>query len=144
MRPAAPVVEVDVADWNQTVIDTFRANGGEVPQFGRSLVLLHHVGSRTGTERVSPVMGFPTDDGWLVVASKAGAPDHPAWYANLRANPRTTVETPDDGVVEVTAEELPAAERDVAWARITAQAPGFADYEARTTRVIPVVRLTRR
>jgi deazaflavin-dependent oxidoreductase (nitroreductase family) len=144
MRPAAPVVEVDVADWNQTVIDTFRANGGEVPQFGRSLVLLHHVGSRTGTERVSPVMGFPTDDGWLVVASKAGAPDHPAWYGNLRANPRTTVETPDDGVVEVSAEELPAAERDVAWARITAQAPGFADYEARTTRVIPVVRLTRR
>ncbi len=144
MRRAPVAVGTDVADWNQTVIDTFRANGGEVPQFGRSLVLLHHVGARTGTERVSPVMGFPVDGGWLVVASKAGAPEHPAWFGNLRANPRTTVETPDDGVVEVTAEELPPAEREVAWARITAQAPGFADYEARTTRVIPVVRLTRR
>lgn len=140
----AAVVGIDVADWNQTVIDTFRANGGEVPQFGRSLVLLHHVGARTGTERVSPVMGFPTDDGWLVVASKAGAPDHPAWYRNLLAHPRTSVETPDDGTVEVQAAELEPDERDVAWRRIVSEAPGFADYETRTTRVIPVVRLTRR
>jgi deazaflavin-dependent oxidoreductase (nitroreductase family) len=131
-------------DWNQKVIDTFRTNGGEVPQFGRRLVLLHHVGARTGTERVSPVMGFPTDAGWLVVASKGGAPEHPAWYRNLLAHPDTRVETPDDGMVEVVARELEPAERDVAWRRITAEAPGFADYEQRTTRVIPVVELARR
>jgi deazaflavin-dependent oxidoreductase (nitroreductase family) len=133
-----------MADWNQTVIDTFRANGGEVPQFGRALVLVHHVGARTGTERVSPVMGFPTEDGWLVVASKAGAPEHPAWYRNLLAHPSTRVETPDDGVVEVVASELGPDEREQAWRRIISEAPGFADYEARTTRVIPVVRLARR
>jgi deazaflavin-dependent oxidoreductase (nitroreductase family) len=130
--------------WNQQVIDTFRASGGEVPRFGRSLVLLHHVGARTGTSRVTPVRGFPTDDGWLIVASKAGTPENPAWYHNLRAHPEVTVEAPGEGEVEVTATELPRAERDEAWARITAEAPGFADYEQRTTRVIPVLRLTRR
>ena len=133
-----------MADWNQQVIETFRANGGEVPQFGRRLVLLHHTGARSGAERISPVMGFPTDDGWLVVASKAGTPENPAWYHNLLAHPQTRIETPDDGVVEVTATELDPDERDVAWGRITTQAPGFADYEQRTTRVIPVLRLTRR
>jgi deazaflavin-dependent oxidoreductase (nitroreductase family) len=131
-------------DWNQQVIDSFRANGGEVPQFGRRLVLLHHLGARTGTERVSPVMAFPTDVGWLVVASKGGAPEHPAWYRNLAAHPETSVETPDDGVVEVVARELGPEERAVAWRRITAEVPGFADYEQRTTRVIPVVELARR
>ena len=131
-------------DWNSRVIDTFRANGGEVPQFGRSLVLVHHLGARTGTPRISPVMGFPTDDGWLVVASKAGAPEHPAWYHNLRAHPETTIETPDDGTVDVWARELDPDERSAAWTCITERAPGFADYERRTTRVIPVIKLTRR
>jgi deazaflavin-dependent oxidoreductase (nitroreductase family) len=131
-------------DWNQRIIEAFRANGGEVPQFGRRLVLLHHLGARTGTERVSPVMGFPTDAGWLVVASKGGAPEHPAWYRNLLAHPEIRVETPDDGVVDVVARELDPDERAVAWRRITAEAPGFADYEQRTPRVIPVLELARR
>ncbi|WP_336921483.1 nitroreductase family deazaflavin-dependent oxidoreductase [Aquipuribacter sp. SD81] len=131
-------------DWNQRIIEAFRANGGEVEQFGRSLVLVHHVGARTGTERVSPVMGFPTDAGWLVVASKAGAPEHPAWYRNLLANPSTTLEAPDEGEVAVQVRELDPDERAVAWRRITSEAPGFADYEKRTDRVIPVLELTRR
>lgn len=131
-------------DWNEQVVEQFRTTGGEVPQFGRTLVLLHHRGARTGTARVSPVRGFPTDDGWLIVASKAGAPEHPAWYHNLLAHPEARVEAPGEGEVDVTASELPSAERDEAWSRIVADAPGFADYEQRTTRVIPVLRLRRR
>jgi deazaflavin-dependent oxidoreductase (nitroreductase family) len=134
-----------MADWNQNIIDTFRANGGEVPQFGRNLVLLHHIGARSGAERVSPVMSFRTPErDWLVVASKGGSPENPAWYHNLRANPQIRIETADDGVVDVTAEELDPDERDAAWGRITAIAPGFAGYERRTSRVIPVMRLKRR
>ena len=67
-------------DWNQRIIGTFRANAGEVPQFGRSLVLVHHTGAKSGLERVSPVMALRDgDDTWLIAASKAGAPENPAW-----------------------------------------------------------------
>ncbi|WP_125131475.1 nitroreductase family deazaflavin-dependent oxidoreductase [Microbacterium sp. 10M-3C3] len=130
--------------WTRNIIETFRSNNGHVPQFGRHLVLLHHIGARTGTERIAPVRAFPTDAGWLIVASKGGAPQHPAWYHNLRAHPEVTIETPDDGTVEVTARELSPDERAAAWQRIVAEAPGFADYEQRTTRTIPVLELERR
>ncbi|MCV2394396.1 nitroreductase family deazaflavin-dependent oxidoreductase [Actinotalea sp. M2MS4P-6] len=134
-------------DWNQKVIDEFRDNDGTVTTagFGRNLVLLHHVGARSGTERVSPVMGIRQDEGtWLIAASKAGAPENPAWYHNLLANPDVTIETPDDGVVAVRADELAGEARDRAWARFTAKSSGFRDYEARTTRTIPVIALRRR
>lgn len=130
--------------WTRQVIDTFRTNDGEVPQFGRRLVLVHHIGARSGIERIAPVMSFPVDDGWLIVASKGGAPEHPAWYYNLRAHPDVTIETPDDGEVAVTASELDPDDRATAWQRITTEAPGFAGYEQRTTRTIPVLKLTRR
>jgi deazaflavin-dependent oxidoreductase (nitroreductase family) len=132
-----------MTDWNQQIIDAFRANGGEVPRFGRSLVLLHHRGARTGTERISPVRAFPGEDGWLIVASKGGAPENPAWYHNLLAHPDVRIETPE-GDVDVKATVLDSTARDEVWRRITAEAPGFAEYEQRTTRVIPVVKLTRR
>ena len=131
-------------DWNQNVIDTFRANGGDVPQFGRHLVLVHHVGARTGNPGIAPVRGFPTPDGWLIVASKGGSPENPAWYHNLRAHPETVVETPDEGTVDVVARELDDDDRAAAWTRITTEAPGFADYETRTSRVMPVLELIRR
>ena len=131
-------------DWNQRIIDTFRANAGEVPQFGRSLVLVHHIGAKSGLERVSPVMALRDgDDTWLIAASKAGAPENPAWYHNLRANPEAEIETPD-GVVLVRAEELVGADRDAAWSRFTAVSTGFKEYEAKTTRTIPVLALKRR
>ncbi len=135
-----------MSDWNQQIIDEFRANGGEVKTngFGRGLVLLHSVGAKSGQERVNPVAAIPEDDGsWLIAASKAGAPDNPAWYHNLVAHPDVDIETPV-GQVEVHAEELKGRERDEAWARFTAMSEGFAAYENKTTRVIPVVRLTRR
>lgn len=136
-----------MSDWNRKVIEEFRSNGGTVTinGFGRRLVLLHHVGAKSGTERVSPVMGIRTDDDtWLVAASKAGAPDHPAWYFNLKAHPETEIETPDDGTVPVRAEILDGAERDAGWALFTEASEGFKAYEARTTRVIPVLALHRR
>lgn len=136
-----------MSDWNQNVIDEFRRTGGTVTAmgFGRGLVLLHHVGARTGTARVSPVAALhPDPDTWLVAASKAGAPDHPDWFHNLRAHPETALEAPDDGTVEVRARVLEGAERDRAWGGFLALSEGFRQYEQATTRVIPVVELTRR
>ena len=133
--------------FNDAIIEEFRANGGDVSArgFGRGLVLLHHIGARSGTERVSPVMSIRDgDDTWLVAASKAGAPENPAWYHNLRAHPDATIETADDGVVPVRAVALEGPERDTAWARFTAMSDGFRQYEQRTSRTIPVLALHRR
>ena len=133
--------------WNQQIIDEFRTNGGQVDTggFGRRLVLLHHFGARTGTERVSPVMALADgDDAWLIAASKGGAPDNPAWYHNLLVHPDVSIETPDDGVVEVRAENLEGEARDAGWERFTEASPGFSEYEQRTSRVIPVLALRRR
>ena len=133
-----------MSDWNQQIIDEFRANGGTVETmgFGRGLVLVHHLGAKTGTERISPVANIREDDGSrLIAASKGGAPDNPDWYHNLLAHPDVRIETPEgDEQVHVT--ELTGAERDAAWARFTAMSEGFRSYEEKTTRTIPVLRLT--
>jgi deazaflavin-dependent oxidoreductase (nitroreductase family) len=134
-------------DWNQNVIDEFRANDGTVSTagFGRALVLLHHVGAKSGQERVAPVMGIRQDpDTWLVAASKAGAPENPAWFHNLKAHPDVSIEVPGEGTVAVRARELTGDERDAGWAQFTARSPGFKQYEERTSRTIPVVALARR
>lgn len=136
-----------MADWNQRIIDEFRAHDGTVTTsgFGRNLVLLHHVGARTGAARVSPVAAVHPDSGsWLVAASKGGAPENPAWFHNLLAHPDTVIETPDDGTVEVHARVLAGSDREAGWARMTSLFRGFASYEQKTSRVIPVVELRRR
>jgi len=133
--------------WNQNVIDEFRANDGTVATagFGRALVLLHHVGARSGQARVSPVMGIRQDpDTWLVAASKGGAPENPAWFHNLQGHPDVSIEVPGEGTVDVRARVLADQERDAAWEQLTARSPGFSQYEERTSRVIPVVELRRR
>lgn len=130
------------AQFNDAVIAEFRATGGTVSRFGRSLVLLHHIGAKTGAERVTPVMGIREGNTWLVAASKAGADDNPAWYHNLLAHPETLIETPDNGTLRVSVTDLTGPERDAAWARFTAASPGFRSYEGRTRRKIPVLRLT--
>lgn len=133
--------------FNPRVIDEFRSNDGTVSAagFGRSLVLLHHLGAKSGTERVSPVRALNTDHGtWLVAASKGGAPENPAWYHNLRAHPDITIETPDDGTVAVHSDELIGAARNEAWDQFTAASPGFKQYEQQTSRTIPVLELRRR
>lgn len=133
-----------MSDWNQQIIEQFRANGGTVDRFGDKLVLLHHIGARSGVERLTPVMAIREDaDTWLIAASKAGAPDNPAWFHNLLAHPDVDIETPE-GVVPVRATRLEGEERDAAWARFTTASPGFKAYEEKTERVIPVLALRRR
>ena len=135
-----------MSDWNQQIIDEFRSHGGVVATngFGKGLVLLHHRGARTGTERVSPVAGIRDgENAWLVAASKGGAPQNPAWFHNLLAHPEVEIETPDEGSVKVHATQLTGAARDEAWTRFTARSEGFRSYEQRTSRTIPVMRLTR-
>jgi len=142
----------DSEDFNSRVIREFRENDGRVgPPFeGAPIVLVHHIGARSGTERVTPVMWF--DGGgsrYVIVASKAGAPDNPAWYHNLKAHPDVTVEVGHgpDAYTEtrrVHAEELTGEERDRVWAGITSANQGFAEYDRKTegVRTIPLLALT--
>lgn len=135
-----------MADWTQNIIDEFRANDGTVETmgFGRGLVLLHHVGAKTGTERVTPLAAVrPTGGEWFLAASKGGAPTNPAWFHNLVAHPDVTIEDPTEGTVTVRADVLQGDERDAAWARFEQMSDGFAAYQRGTDRVIPVVRLRR-
>lgn len=137
----------DFSSWNQPIIDEFRAHDGLVQSrgFGRSLVLVHHIGAKTGAERVAPVMAIhPDEDTWWIAASKAGAPEHPAWYHNLLAHPDTVIEVPGEGEVPVHAAPLEGAERDAAWQQFVQRSPAFGQYEQRTARTIPVVALRRR
>jgi deazaflavin-dependent oxidoreductase (nitroreductase family) len=132
----------DPNDWNNQIIEEFRANGGKVGgQFeGAPLLLLHHVGRRSGTERVSPMMYQEVDGGYAVFASKAGAPDNPDWYHNVLTHPDTVVEL-GAGTLNVRARELDPAEREPVWTTQKERYPGFADYERKTTRTIPVILL---
>src|ERR1700712_2516793 len=136
-----------MSDFNEQVIAEFRSNGGEgkTAGFGSSLLLVHSIGVKSGIERVSPVMSIAQPDGsWLIAASKAGAPENPAWYGNLKAQPDVTVETPA-GTVEVTAHELTDDEYEAGWSQFTTRAPGFADYQVKAgARRIPVIKLTPR
>ncbi len=134
-----------MSDWNDKVIAEFRANEGQVGgNFdGAPILLLHSTGAKTGAERVSPMMYLQTDDGWAVFASYAGKDINPAWYHNLKAHPETSIEVGADHV-DVRARELSPDERAPVWAEQKRRYPGFADYETKTDRVIPVMLLTRR
>ena len=134
-----------MTDFNARIITEFRENGGYVgaPFNSDQLVLLHSIGAKSGEARISPLMSFPDDDGWVIVASKGGAPSNPAWYYNLLANPETTVEFGSE-TYDVTASVIGQEERARLWAKITTSNPGFADYETRTERIIPLVRLTKK
>ena len=127
-------------DFNSKIIAEFRANGGEVggPFEGAPLLLLHTTGARSGQERVNPVMYRKLGDGYVVFASKGGAPVSPDWYHNLVANPRVRAEIGTQ-TVELRARVADAAEREPIWTAWKQANPGFAEYEAKTTRQIPVV-----
>ena len=131
-------------DWNQTIIAEFRANSGKVGgQFeGAPLLLLTTTGAKTGRRLTSPVMYNTDGDRLLIFASKAGAPTNPAWYHNLVANPKVTLEVGTE-TFDATATVLRGEERDRLFARQAAQYPGFAEYQANTTRTIPVIALER-
>jgi len=134
-----------MSDWNEKIIAEFRANEGKVGgNFeGAPLLLLHSTGARTGKERVNPMMYEAVGDSFAVFASKGGADTNPDWFHNLRANPEARIEVGTE-TLEVTARVLSAEERAPIWEEQKAHYPGFADYEANTDRVIPVVMLDRR
>jgi deazaflavin-dependent oxidoreductase (nitroreductase family) len=127
-------------DWNSKIIEEFRANQGKVggPFAGAPLLLLHTVGAKTGQSRVNPVMYQPVGGSYAIFATKGGAPTHPAWYHNLLAHPRVSAEIGSQ-TVPLVARVAEGAERDRIWAAQKRDQAGFADYETKTTRQIPVI-----
>jgi deazaflavin-dependent oxidoreductase (nitroreductase family) len=132
------------SDWNQKIVEEFRANAGKVGGYfeGAPMILIHQIGARSRIERVNPLVYLPDGDDMIVAATMGGAPNNPAWYHNLKAHPRITVEVGTE-TFPVEATEVTGAERDELWRRLVEMRPGFADYETKTTRVFPMFRLTR-
>lgn len=135
----------DMDDFNQRIMDEFRANGGNVGGdfTGVPMVIVHHTGAKTGTVRHAPLCYLPNGDDVVIFASMGGAPNNPAWYHNLIANPETVIELGSE-TIPVRVREATGVERDELFERQKKAMPPFADYEARTTRVIPVLVLERR
>jgi deazaflavin-dependent oxidoreductase (nitroreductase family) len=128
-----------MSDWNQQVIDEFRANGGKVGSMGDApLLILHTTGAKSGEERESPVLYRTEGDDLVVFASFAGAPTNPAWFHNLVANPDVTVEL-GDGTRPMRARVADTDERDRIWQAHKKEWPQFQEYEDKTDRTIPVV-----
>lgn len=133
---------MDMQDINRKVIEQFRA-GGEIDGMHRErLLLLTTTGARSGADRTTPMMFHPDSDRVVVMASNAGAPKAPDWYANVRANPAVTVETGDE-TYPATATVAAGDERARLWADITGLYPFFLDHEKKANREIPLVVLTR-
>lgn len=132
------------ANWNRQIIEEFRANQGKVG--GRfadmTLLLLHTTGARTGQPRLNPVAYTMDDDRYVIIASKGGAPENPDWYHNLVANPQVNVEVGAETFAAI-AEVAQEPERTQLFEQMAARHSGFAEYQNRTERVIPVVTLTR-
>jgi deazaflavin-dependent oxidoreductase (nitroreductase family) len=134
----------DYEAFTRGLIADVRTNGRPTsgPFAGRPVLILTTTGARTGEPRVAPLVFSRDGDRLVIMASKSGSPENPAWYANLVANPVVTVETGGE-VFEARATEVHGAERERLWAAHVAEHPGFAEYPAMTTRVIPVIVLER-
>jgi deazaflavin-dependent oxidoreductase (nitroreductase family) len=132
----------DVDDFNSQIIKEFRENGGKVGGGfeGAPMLLLTTVGAKSGATRVNPMMYLAEGERRYVFASKAGAPTNPDWYYNLVAHPEASIEVGDQRV-DVLATPLTGADRDRVYAEQARLYPGFAEYEEKTDRVIPVVAL---
>ncbi|HEY5457832.1 MAG TPA: nitroreductase family deazaflavin-dependent oxidoreductase [Acidothermaceae bacterium] len=138
-----------VHDWNTKIIEEFHANEGRVagPFEGKPIVVLHHVGRKSGTEFLAPTAYLPDAEDpntIYVFASKGGSPEHPQWYRNLTAAGKGTVEVGTE-TYPVTVTELKGAERDRIYAEQVKVMPGFGEYEEKTAgiRTIPVLALRR-
>ena len=137
----------DFNDWNQQVIAEFRANEGRVGGgfAGAPMVLVHHVGRKSGKEYVIPLVYLPGDDDSIYIfASKGGAPVNPDWYGNLIAAGKATIEVGTSTYL-ATVTELSGDERDRVYAEQAQRMPNFGEYAQKTEgiRKIPVLRLTR-
>jgi len=137
-----------VSDWNAKIVAEFRANEGRVGSMqGAPLVVMHHVGRKSGREYLAPVMYLPAEgdpDTIYVFASAGGAPEHPQWYVNMKAAGTATVEVGAE-TYPVTVTELTGAERDRVYAEQAKRYPGFGEYEEKNLgiRTIPVLELRR-
>jgi deazaflavin-dependent oxidoreductase (nitroreductase family) len=132
-------------DYNTTIIEEFRANGGRVggPWAGITLILVHHIGAQSGIERVSPLAYSLQGEGRFAIwAANGGSPTHPNWYYNLKANPSTKVEV-DTRTFTVLVQELDDTARAELWPELVTQYPQLGEVQAKTTRQIPVFMLTR-
>ncbi len=134
----------DVNDWNAQVIAEFRANAGQLGGSfaGAPVLLLHTTGAKSGEERVHPMMYLDLDGHRYVFASKAGADTNPDWYHNLVARPQVTVEAGTE-TYPATAAPVTGEDRDRIYAEQARRYPGFAEYQEKANRVIPVVELRR-
>jgi deazaflavin-dependent oxidoreductase (nitroreductase family) len=130
--------------FNKSIVDEFRTNAGVVggPFEGATLLLLTSTGAKSGQPRLAPLAYLTIDGKMLIVGSKAGLDTNPDWVHNLRANPQAHVEVGTDAY-DVVARELPRDERDEMYPKVVAVAPGFGEYQEKTTRVIPLFELTR-
>ena len=135
---------MDMQEFNKSIIDEFRKNDGIVGgQFaGARLLLLSTTGAKTGLARVNPLAYIADGDRHVIIASYAGAPNNPPWYYNLLANPEVSVEVGSERFTART-EVLNEPERTELFARMVEMMPVFSEYQSKTTRVIPVVALTR-
>jgi deazaflavin-dependent oxidoreductase (nitroreductase family) len=130
--------------FNKSIVDEFRANAGTVggPFEGATLLLLTSTGAKSGQPRLAPLAYLTIDQKMIIIGSKAGADTNPDWVHNLRANPRAHIEVGTEAY-DVTARELPADERDEMYPKVVALAPGFGDYQSKTSRIIPLFELQR-
>src|SRR4051794_29342124 len=131
-------------DFNSSIIDEFRATEGRVggPLASTPILLLHHIGAKSGIERVTPLAYSPHGDGhYVIVASNAGSSTHPGWYYNLKAHPRVEVEVGTETFM-VRAEELEGTARDALWSKLVATSPSLTRYQDKTARQIPMLMLT--
>ena len=132
-------------EFNAVVVEEFRARGGYVkwPLPDLPLILIHHIGARSGVERVVPLVHFTRSDGGLmIIASNGGSCTHPAWYYNLKAHPNVTVELGTE-TFRVVARELDSEARSLVWPTIVEQSPAAAEFQRTIARSIPVFVLTR-
>jgi deazaflavin-dependent oxidoreductase (nitroreductase family) len=141
----SPITASDVRDFNTKLIDEFRANQGQLSGgFGQvPMLLLTTTGRKSGRKHTTPLAYQPDGDKIYVFGSFAGGPKNPAWYHNLVADSDVTVEVGPE-TFDGTAVVLDGNERDRVFDRQKRDIPNFAEYEQKTTRVIPVIRLDRK
>ena len=132
----------DYADWTKNLIADIRANGRPTSGYfeGRAVMVLTTSGAKSGLPRTAVVAFSRDGDDYVVVGSKSGEPDDPAWFTNLRANPVVTVEA-DGKKFQASATVAEGADRETLWDRHVAEFPGFAEYPSKTDRIIPIARL---
>jgi len=135
----------DFHAFNQGIVEEFRANHGVVggPFAGAPMILITHKGAKSGVERTSPLVYTRDGDDLVIIASMGGAPKHPAWFHNIKAHPQVTVEVGDETFQANATILTDGPERQRLFDQQAALMPNFKEYQEKTSRVIPVVVLSR-